>query len=161
MIQFSLFREPWNFCDRLDCGEEIFSFHPEDAFALRSSLQYSKPESLAMNLLRNLLWRETNGWALARMSEDDAIEQVVHLLIRQRLHVHVTPLKPVAFTQVEGDVSQAAASSPARASQSASSPSRAQSVASDPPTFNSPLDGAIQAAALVAAAAQGQPFCPQ
>jgi hypothetical protein len=92
------------------------------------------------------------------MTDEDVIEQCADLLVAGRLHVHAPPEpdtsttlvapppgKPVPFPLSERNRKSVSSKPPAH----------------DPPTFPAGAKLNAQAAALIAAAAQGAPFCPQ
>ena len=96
-----------------------------------------------------------------RMSDDEVIDAVADLLASGLLHVHTQPVRVISAAG--SAVPEAPKLVPFPLSERKP---REQTIAypeptkEDPPTFSSDIDVAAQAATLVAAAAQGAPFCP-
>jgi hypothetical protein len=150
----------WEFCRERDCRDRETVSRPRDRSSARQWLQQFETGVHKALAMRTLLWEEGSGWPLSRMSDEEIMNRIADLLVSGRLHIHVPPARPVS-------AGGSAASEPeAPFPLSERQPPRTQAVASsapvsDPPTFPSDLDGSAQAAALVAAAASGQPFCPE
>jgi hypothetical protein len=148
----------WTFCDKQDCRNADLVFGLRDRFAARQWLQRFRDDALRMNALRSLVARY-GSWQLSGMTDEDVIEQCTDLLVSGSLHVHAPPEpktsttlvappppKPVPFPLSERNPRKSASSQPP---------------APDPPTFPPGTALNAQAATLIAAAAQGAPFCPQ
>jgi hypothetical protein len=149
----------WEFCGERDCPDVETVSRLEDRSSARQWLQQLETGAHKTLAMRALLWQESSGWPLSRMSDEEIIDQIAELLVSGRLHVHVQPARRVS-------AASSAVSEPVVPFPLSERKPRPQAVAysapvSDPPTFPSDLDGAAQASALVAAAASGQPFCPQ
>ncbi len=88
------------------------------------------------------------------MADDTVIEQIADLLVADRLHIHAKEMETIAAGgTAESDQSVAFPLADRQSRESAPPPP-----AADPRLFPK-VDPSAQAAALVAAASQGQPFC--
>jgi len=113
-----------------------------------------------MLAMRTLLQQEGVAWQPSAMSDEEVIDHTAELLISGRLHVHA-PRAP-AVSVYGFAPSEPPKFVPFPLSDRTPSPQAASSQPlSDPPTFPPDIDGAAQADALAAAAAGGQPFCPE
>ena len=146
----------WKVCALPDCREARVS--GAHARAREPSwLRGFKADPTTMTELRSVLARMVRR-DISRMSNDDVVNTVAALLADDRLHVHVEVVKamatesaPPAPPPFQPPTFQRA---PTR------TPSSPRPTAVDPPTFPSSANLVSQAAALVAAAAAGAPFCP-
>jgi hypothetical protein len=108
---------------------------------------------------RDYLTRYSDNPETHMLAGHEAMERLAQLLYLRRI---------VVIVRQEATGGQPSAATPAAApafplserSQRATSGS-VQPQTSDPPTFGPNADGSAQAAALVAAAADGKPFCPE
>lgn len=116
-----------------------------------------KADLSTMTELRALLARLVRR-DISRMSNDDVVKTVAALLANNRLHVHVEVVKAMATESAQP--APPAFQPPALQRAPTRTPSSPRPTAVDPPTFPSSANLASQAAALVAAAAAGAPFCP-
>lgn len=150
----------WEFCQKRDCRDRNRVSSPRDRFAARQWLQQLETDVHKMFAMRTLLRQENVAWPLSAMSDDEVIDQTAEMLISGRLHVH-------AQRALAASVDGFAPSEPPRyvpfpLSERKPRPAMAYNAPlSDPATFSSDTDGAAQASALTAAAAGGQPFCPE
>ncbi len=118
-----------------------------------------KDDASKMGDMRRLLYQERGGPAMFGMPDEKAIDQVVELLARGRLHIHAIPIETRGTSQASSTDNPPApfplsGRQPRAAVTSSAAPF-------SPPTFSSDMDPSIQAATLVAAAASGKPFCPE
>jgi hypothetical protein len=149
----------WEFCRKRDCRDRETVSRLQDRSSARLWLQQFETGVHKAIAMRTLLWQESSAWPLSRMSDEEIVDRVADLLVSGRIHVHVQPVNPVS-------AGGSAPSEPEAPFPLSERQPRSQAVASsppvsDPPTFPADLDGGAQAAALVAAAASGQPFCPE
>jgi hypothetical protein len=92
------------------------------------------------------------------MSDEAIIDQIVELLISSRLHVHAL-FEKAPPRGTSGEIASKAAPFPL-AERTPRSEGYERAPIKEPPTF-SDIDAAAQADTLVAAAAEGKPFCPE
>jgi len=109
-----------------------------------------------MRILRDLLGNQILLPA-SRMADDTVIEQIADLLIADRLHIHAREMETFAAGGTGGSGQSVAFPLAERQSRETAPPPPV----ADPPTFTSKVDPSAQAAALVAAASEGRPFCPE
>jgi hypothetical protein len=141
----------WKLCAQPDCREERA---PEATDRLRARvwLLGFKSDPLKIGGLRVMLRREL-GRDVSRMSNDDVVDSIAELLARGTLHVHAEVVKRLPV------MSKAKPPAPAMAPPPKPPPSpKLPSI--DAPTFPANVNLLSQAATLVAAAADGAPFCP-
>jgi hypothetical protein len=135
-----------------------FASHDE-ALKWLKQLGFHHPETILR--FREYLARFSDDPECFRLSDHEAIERMAALLYSRKVLLVVreqgggskgsappAPATPVAFPLSER-VTRTSSVSPKPAT------------VDDPPTFNPRLNAAMQAAALVAAADQGKPFCPE
>jgi hypothetical protein len=126
----------------------------------RQWLQQFKNDVRTIASLRLLLTEDYDIWRIGSMKEDAVIDQISNELSSGNLRVcpqmlHQSPAMSRA-TSIPEPLPFPLNERRSRASTVPASPS-----ISDPPTFSSDVNPATQAAALVAAAVGGRPFCPQ
>ena len=144
----------WTFCQEPGCTEPDRVDDLPGVLGTRLWLQPFKGDPLQMRILRDLLANQILLPA-SRMADDTVIEQIADLLVADRLHIHAKEMETIAAGgTVESDQSVAFPLADRQSRETAPPPP-----VSDPPTFSPKLDSSAQAAALVAAASQGQPFC--
>ncbi len=159
-----MLNENWTLCDKRACREPIVQLRHGDALWIKTGLQGYNSDPVRMAAFRHLLFSHGQDWAVSRISDWEVIDQIAQLLLTDRLHLHAKTVKPVPWVS-PGEATSS--SGPAAAGRSSSSPRGRSSAAGssytvpDLPTFAVQVDGATQAAALMAAASLGQPFCPQ
>jgi hypothetical protein len=114
--------------------------------------------------LRRILTEADRGRSLLQLTDDEVVAQVALLIERGCIHIHASH----AWVHVEDKFSQSGVTAPPQppafplASRSAqSNPESAAPAPDDPATFTGPVDPGAMVAALMAAASQGAPFCPQ
>jgi hypothetical protein len=148
--------DAWEICSRLEPGdEEVKSLR--DAFAALQWLTGFHRDAFKMRGLRTLIAQEGFGGNVSRMSDDAVTSLVAAQLSSGLLHVRVRrerKLQPQSYSPPKK------AEQPMVAAPSRPAPPMPKAVAIDPPTFDPDVDLAAQSGALVAAAAQGAPFCP-
>jgi|HubBroStandDraft_1064217.scaffolds.fasta_scaffold314062_2 hypothetical protein len=141
----------------LDYGDpslpEVVAFG--DGRSIQQFLSQYKDDLYAMDALRGLLG-ETRQWVdVSRLTSDQALAEIAHLILAGRLGVAIAP-RPFSIGVSEVDKSADLPPAPAGAPVS-STPSEEPEPATLPPDLNA----VAQAAALSAAAASGAPFCAQ
>jgi hypothetical protein len=159
----------WEFCRRLDCRDRNPVASLRDRSYARQWLQSSKQDYLKMLGMRTLLSQEDNEHDFFRMTDEAVIDQIAKLLSSGRLHIHMLPIRGAVLegseqsqrftTFVVTDTEKFVAFP--LSERSPRVPGTFREPAVDPPTFSSNMDAAAQAATLVAAAAEGKPFCPE
>jgi hypothetical protein len=150
----------WEFCRDRDC-----LYRPERVVVLRDRsstdewLLPFKKDVFKMLATRTFLAQDPRGARqFSSMSDDAIMDHVAELLVSGRLHIHALfEQEPPGGTS---SVAIDAPPAPFPLSQRKAPPIADRPPISDPPTF-SDIDGAAQAATLVAAAAAGAPFCPE
>ena len=151
---FPLAQLDWRFCQELTCNGPDRVDDLQGRLWTRLWLQQLKGDPLTMSTLRDLLSNHTS-LPLSRLTDTTLVDQMAELLTSGRLHLHAKKMEahPVGTPKATED----AAPFPISEHQPryASSPPPLL----DPPTFPSNVDLSAQSAALVAAAAQGTPFC--
>lgn len=146
----------WNFCRKIDCQDEEGAWRPKDSLAAREFLRRYRTDVDKMFAMRAMVWEEGFSFSLPQTSDDEIIEQAAALMSFSRVHIH-TYVAPLVSLGKSGT----SAAAPAFPVSPKKAPPPASDVApSDPPTFSN-IDAGAQAAALMAAAASGQPFCPE
>lgn len=158
MNSLSIVCEHWTLCGQPSCREPAVQLNANHALWVQTTLMSSTVDPLRLIALRTVLLGHGHDWALCRMIDEEVIERIGHLVMTGCLHIHFKPQKAVPWAVSQ---SGAGASPSSRVYTPQSAPVLSNEPAPDPPTFTVPLDGAAQAAVLAAAAAQGQPFCPQ
>jgi len=128
--------------------------------ALKWLKQVASLYPVAINGFRTYLTRLTDDVECARLTDHDAVDRIAELLYTRKVVIVMreegsggsggtpTPAAPpIAFPLAE------------RAPRTSTAPPPAP--AADPPTFDQRNDAVVQAAALVAAASDGKPFCEE
>jgi hypothetical protein len=148
----------WRLCDRQGCKDANLLFGPGNPFWARKWLESFKDNAFAMDTLRVLLSQHSSA-PLSRMSDEALVNNVAELLAAGRFHVHAEPLRAVVGlgSAVREPVELVAFPLSQRAPRKAVPLTDLPPLA--PPTFTD-IDARAQAATLVAAAAEGTPFCP-
>jgi len=114
-----------------------------------------------MLAMRTLLQQEGVAWQPSAMSDEEVIDHTAELLISGRLHVHAPRAPAVSVYGFAPSEPPKFVPFPLTDRRPRPQAGASNAPASDPPTFPSDIDGAAQANALAAAAAGGQPFCPE
>ena len=129
-----------------------------DSEALKwlEQLEFTYPQTILP--VREYLTRLSNDWECSRLTDHEAIERMARLLYTRKVVVVVRELGggsgsptakpeaiPIAFPLAE------------RVSRATTTAAPVEESA----TFDPRLDAVAQAAALVAAASEGKPFCPE
>jgi hypothetical protein len=141
----------------LDAGDpslpEVVTFG--DGRSIRQFLSQYRDDVHAMDNLRGLLG-ETRRWIdVSRLTSDQLLTEIAHLILAGKLGVAIAPRDfSIGVDDVDktGDMTTAPAGAPV-----SSTPSQEPEPATLPPD----LHAATQAAALTQAAANGTPFCAQ
>jgi hypothetical protein len=110
-----------------------------------------------MRILRDVLSQQI-FLPPSRVADDTALEQIAELLNSGRLHIHARKMETHALGGATSSQEKSAVAFPL-AEHLPRRPESAPQVV-DPPSFPPKANLAAQAAALVAAAAAGIPFCP-
>jgi hypothetical protein len=148
----------WRFCGLHGCPDESRVAVLKDRSQARVWLQPFKADASRIAAMRTLLSRDGSRH-VARMSNDGVIDAIGELLARGRLHVHEVPVGNLPTATI-APVETVHVPFPFADRQPRQSTSMLRIAgASDEPTFLSDVDLARQAGTLVAAAAQGAPFC--
>lgn len=145
------------FLDALELPKPVSFANYEDALNWLRQLAFQHPD--LNSRFREYLTRYSDDPEIFRLTDFQAMERLALLLHSRRIVVIARE-----FRTGGGTPSAAAAPAPAfplseRAPKTPSS--TYQAPVNDPPTFSPDVDGAAQANALVAAAADGKPFCPE
>lgn len=146
------------FCKDRNCRDHARASHLQDRFFARQWLHQSKADTEQMQTLRSLVMQHGSGCAVSGMSDEEVADHVAELVAAGKVHFHA-PTLPAYAPVSAGSQGPAPAAFPL-SNRTSSAPTNSGAPA-DPSTFPSDLDGAAQANALAAAAAGGQPFCPQ
>lgn len=152
----------WELCRSLNCRERLEAPGFQDPLFLRLWLGQFKGDATGMFAMRTFLWRGGRVLDLFRLSDDDVIAQLADLLASGCVHVHTQPRR--AARAGGGSSGTSATQTPVpfpMSQQPKPPPQERQPEAADPATFPINLDGPAQVAALMSAAAQGVPFCPE
>jgi hypothetical protein len=148
----------WNFCRKIDCQDEAGAWRPKDNLAAQDFLQQYRTDADKMFAMRAMVWEEGFSFSLPWMSDDEIIEQAAALISFSRVHIHTYVAAPVAIGTTGATPAGGGPAFPIGARKAAPPPSDV--APSDPPTFSN-IDAGVQAAALMAAAAAGLPFCSE
>lgn len=125
-----------------------------DSKSTQHFLSQFRDDYYAMNSLRGLL-SESRRWVdVSRLTSDQVLSEVTRMAQGGELGAAVRPRSYSAGTS-SNQASSSPAPLPAAAPVASSQPEE-----SDPATFSPGSNGAVQAAALSAAAASGAAFCP-
>jgi|HubBroStandDraft_4_1064222.scaffolds.fasta_scaffold284848_2 hypothetical protein len=152
-----LVQHEWRFCQEHNCSAPDRVDDLPGRLSARLWLQQLKGDPLRMRMLRDLL---ANRISLppSRVADETVVEQVAELLISGRLHIHAKKME--MFAGGSGGAADEGAVAPFPiAEHRPRNPEPAPQIV-DPPSFPAKADLPAQAAALVAAAAAGTPFCP-
>ena len=149
----------WKFCQNSICRDRQQVSGLRDPSFSRQWLQQFKGDPGGMFSLRALLSQEDRKLDRFRMSDDDVLNQVAKLLASGRLHVHAQASRSGGGS---AGASEPETSAPFPLGERRKwRPEPRQPEVTDPSTFSDGLDGQAQSAALLSAAAQGVPFCPE
>jgi hypothetical protein len=144
----------WRLCDRSDCrGGDRLAVTVSQAQARAWLVGFSR-DLLKVGAWRGLLKRAT-ARPIEQETEDAVIDAVAGLLAQGRIHIHAKPHEPLVARVVNVPAGAPPPAPPA--------PRPAPKPALRISAGNAPLldvNMSLQAAALVAAANQGAPFCP-
>jgi hypothetical protein len=141
----------WKLCAQPNCREERAS-DATDPLRARIWLLGFKSDPLKIAGLRLMLRREL-GRDASRMSNDDVVDSIAALLARGTVHVHVELVERLPVMAVVKP--EAPPMAPPRPP---APPVKLPAI--DAPTFPANVNLLSQATTLVAAAAEGAPFCP-
>jgi hypothetical protein len=157
--------DDWWLCRNPGCVARMEKFPGQrDETLVLQWLRGLRPDLSKMLEMRSLLAGEFGSTGLIRMSDHVVLTQIARLLIAGEIHIHRAN-DPPEQPQVRPE---AGGAKPAK-SDRLSRPPRKQFVPDAPfreppadlPTFLSDIDLPVQAAALMAAASSGKPFCPE
>ena len=125
-----------------------------DGRSIRQFLSQYRDDIYAMDNLRGLLG-ETRQWIdVSRLTSDQLLAEIAHLILAGKLGVAIAPRDfSIGVDDVDksGDMATAPAGAPV---------SSTRSEEPEPATHPPDLNAVTQAAALTQAAASGAPFCP-
>lgn len=151
---YSLNQLEWWLCSERNCDSTSRVIGTPDRTKARLRIMQWKRDPLRMRALRDLIGNQTSV-PFSRGSDDMVIQQIAEFLTSGRLHFHEKKME----VRSAGGVSRQANDVPfplsERRPRVPSTPPRLV----DPPSFSPSVDLPAQAAALVAAAAAGMPFC--
>jgi hypothetical protein len=151
---FPLRQHEYWFCEKQNCSSSDRATGLQAQFLIHCWLQDLKSDQVRKCILRDLV-RSDITLALFRVSDASLVRRVEQLLISGRLHLHQ---KEREVQSGSGDLEKHV---PFPLSQRQPREPSAPPPVFDPPSFSRDVDLAAQAAALVAAAAMGAPFCPE
>jgi hypothetical protein len=153
-MAFPLRPEQWQLCDKHGCTQADRASLLETQMWAHLWLQDLKTDSRKMHLLRDLV-RYKISTVPFHLPHDALVRKVEQLFISGRLHVHKQPREVRSGSG--GDAPNVAFPLADRQPRIASEPPPMV----DAPIFARNIDMSAQAAALVAAAASGTPFCQE
>ena len=156
--------QDWWFCARRNCAASNRAPSFGGPLWTRTFLERWTRDWQKGVALRRVLIEAGRGRAVDALTNVEVIEQVALLIERGEIHIHASE----AWVHVVEDVSDGRPDAPPPspafplAARSAAQPdSNPQPASDDPSTFASPVDTGAQIAALMSAAQQGAPFCPE
>ena len=151
---FSLLQNEWWFCNNQDCGGADRVFGLEGQVLAQWWLQELRNDPIRKDVVRHLV-RSDIPLTLFRVADPGLVQRVEELLISGQLHFHKKKREVHSGAEVQENNVPFPISN--RQTRDASPPPPVL----DPPSFPPDVDLSAQAAALVAAAAQGTPFCAE
>jgi len=151
---FPLRHHEYWFCEKQDCSSPDRASGLQGQFLIHCWLQELKSDPVRKRILGDLV-RSEIPLALFCIGEATLVRRVEQLLISGQLHFHK---KEREVQSGSGDLETQV---PFPLSQRQPREASAAPPVFDPPSFSPDVDLAAQAATLVAAAAQGVPFCPE
>jgi hypothetical protein len=154
---FPLFQDEWSFCREPNCRSSDRVDGLQSRFWGRLWLQQIKLDPLRIRILRDVLSQQIS-LPPSRVADDTVLEQIAELLNSGRLHIHARKRETYAAGGAISSQERSAVAFPL-AEHLPRRPEPAPRVV-DPPSFPPKANLTAQAAALVAAAAAGTPFCP-
>jgi hypothetical protein len=146
----------WDFCREVTCRDDDRVSLGRDKARIRVWLSWFKTDRSVLFAMRTLLAAERRRLPLERMPDDQVIDQMVELLLTDRVHLHVR----MAVQEAVGVAPEATSSDYAPAPPPAVKPPPPSSPVPEDPQFAG-VNPAAQAAVLAAAAQSGQPFCSE
>jgi len=153
-MTFPLRPDEWRLCDKQNCTQADRASLLETRMWIHLWLQDLKTDSRKMDLVRDLVRYKISAVSF-HLSHDALVRKIEQLFISGRLHVHRKPREVRSGTgEDQRNVAYPLAN-------------RQPRIASEPPpivdmpVFSPNLNMSAQAAALVAAAAIGTPFCQE
>jgi hypothetical protein len=149
--------QTFEFLQALELPKPLSFSTADDALKWLKGLAFQHPDLIPR--FREYLTRFTEDPETFRLTEQQAMERLAVLLHSRRTVV-------IAREYRAAGGRPSASTEPAPAFPLSERAPKAPAVTyqppvNDPPTFNSDIDAAAQANALVAAAADGKPFCPE
>jgi hypothetical protein len=149
-MTFPLLQHEWWFCQDPDCRKSDRVYGLQAQAMAQMWLQELKDDPFRMHMLGDLV-RNDISMPLFRVGDSSLASRVEELLMSGRLHLH----------KIEREVKWARQEQPVPFPLSDRQPRLASPPPPviDPPSFSPKVNLAAQAAALVAAAASGAPFC--
>jgi hypothetical protein len=151
----------WELCRNHSCGDRLRVSSLRDPLFARRWLRQFKRDPAGLSAMRTFLGQGEGARPLFGVSDDDAIDQLADLLASGLIHIHTQPLPAARAGSGSSDTFAAQTPVPFPLTpQPKPTPQQAQPPA-EPSTFPMNLAGPAQAAALMSAAAQGVPFCPE
>jgi hypothetical protein len=149
----------WRVFRRGECSD-CKPLNLRDKPLARQWLQQFRNDNSSMASLRGLLIENSDTWPIGGMKEEAVIDQIANELSCGTLQVCPETLHQ-GSSRSEASATPEPAPFPLSERRLRASTVPANPPMSEPPTFSSDVDLAAQAATLVAAAAEGKPFCPE
>jgi hypothetical protein len=139
-------------------GRDVRFGSTEDALSWLKGL--GLPDAVLMTRFRELLSQHSGDPDGARLTDHQVLERLAAMLGSRRIIVIAKEMRSSSGQPAE-KVQSAAPAFPLSERSAAAAPAAPPPPPSDPSTFDPNVDAAAQASALVAAAADGKPFCPE
>lgn len=155
-----LFDSNWRFCLKLSCSDPARLEEEPAGLCGAAFISISKGDWQKRRELRQLLAGQYY-WSVCRMPDEELFQFALQLLASGRLHIHAKLQPRTGAYAISSGRSTSKAAAPVKTPKSSTSSSVSGSLDNEPSTFNRNLDGASQAAALIAAAQSGTPFCAE
>ena len=156
-MSFPLGKDEWWFCQEPNCSYVDRIHRLQGQLLAHLWLEQFKGDPLKMQMLRSLLQNE-RFLSHTRASDDALLRHIATLLISGRMHLHERRWEIRAIsgaTQGDGELAPFPLADHRPKPEVLPPPPMIEAA-----SFSPDVDLPAQAAALIAAAAQGTPFCP-
>jgi hypothetical protein len=150
--------QSFEFLQALELPRPLFFATPDDALKWLKNLTSQRPEMLIR--FRDYVIRFLSEPEAFRVTDHQVLERMAGLLHSRRVVVISREDRAAGAAPTAAQTSAPAFPLSQRA-QRETAPSTPAQQSADPSTFSPNTDQTAQAAALVAAAADGKPFCPE
>lgn len=154
-MAFPLRPDEWRLCQEQDCTKADRASLLETRMWVHLWLQDLRTDTRNIRLLQDLVRHNISTGPFFHLSHGALLRRIEQLFISSRLHVHKKPREVRSGSG--GDAPNVTFPLANRQPRIASQPAPMV----DMPVFSPNLDMSAQAAALVAAAASGTPFCQE